>query len=102
MTTRKMPCTKGCIDIRAPEYVIGPGFDCLGIALALYNKVTICRAGDATGGDPEHPMVAECARHFFKQTGQMAFGFQWSAAGEVPVSRGSEAASPSVSVSSPA
>ncbi len=40
---------------------IGPGFDCLGIALALYNTVTVVRGGEAPCGEPKHPMAAECA-----------------------------------------
>ena len=78
------------VTIRIPASTsnIGPGFDCLGIALALYNWVTLIRAGEATFGAPQHPMVADCARQFFDQTGQEAFGFKWSVAGEVPVSRG--------------
>ena len=67
---------------------IGPGFDCLGVALGLYNTVTVTRAGIGAKCDPAHPMVEECARLFFEGAGKDAFGFQWSATGEVPVSRG--------------
>ena len=65
---------------------IGPGFDCMGIALAIYNRVTVERVG--TQIDPPHAMARECARMFFKRTRAEEFGFQWSIEGEVPASRG--------------
>src|SRR6187401_2942152 len=78
------------VSIRIPASTsnIGPGFDCLGIALGLYNIVTIDRCGGGISGHPAHPMVAECSRLFFEETGAGTFGFEWSASGEVPVSRG--------------
>ena len=65
---------------------IGPGFDCLGIALALHNRVTVHKGGTAIS--PPHAMVRECARLFFKRTRAEAFGFAWEIEGDVPISRG--------------
>jgi homoserine kinase len=65
---------------------IGPGFDCLGIALGLHNQVTLERRDGMI--EPPHAMVRECARLFFKRTRVEAFGFDWSIAGNVPISRG--------------
>lgn len=78
------------VSIRIPASTsnIGPGFDCLGIALGLYNTVTLKRVGNRAGDDPGDPMVAECAGQFFERTGREAIGFEWTAFGEVPVSRG--------------
>lgn len=71
---------------------IGPGYDCLGIALGVYNRVTVTRMeGDDAPGlrvSPAHGMVRECARLFFRRTGVPEFGIRWSVEGEVPVSRG--------------
>jgi homoserine kinase len=63
---------------------LGPGFDCLGIALALGNRVRVRRseAGNSS------TMIAEAAGKFFAATGGAPFGFEWSIEGEVPQSRG--------------
>lgn len=64
---------------------LGSGFDCLGIALDLWNRVTV-RLSET---DVEHPgMVAEAARHFFQHAKAKARPFTWSIEGEVPQSRG--------------
>ena len=67
---------------------IGPGFDCLGIALALHNRLTVTREGSTPGVTPPHAMLRECARLFFRRTNVPEFGFRWSVEGSVPVSRG--------------
>lgn len=69
---------------------IGPGYDCLGIALAVYNEVAVERNGGncAMDGMPEHPMVAQCATAFFEKSGRRPFAFRWEIGGDVPISRG--------------
>ncbi len=68
---------------------IGPGFDCLGIALALHNRMTVTRdSAGALSVEPAHAMLRECARMFFRRTNVPEFGFKWSVTGDVPVSRG--------------
>ena len=67
---------------------IGPGFDCLGIALALHNRLSVSRVGSTLSVDPPHAMLRECARLFFRRTNVPEFGFQWSVSGDVPISRG--------------
>ncbi len=63
---------------------LGPGYDCLGIALGLANEVTVRRA-DAS----EQPgIVADAARAFFATAKVEPFGFAWEISGEVPQSRG--------------
>ncbi len=64
---------------------LGPGFDCLGIALQLYNFVTIARASSAPAGEG---MVRRAARQFFEVVGCEPFPFSCTIAGEVPRSRG--------------
>jgi len=71
----------------------GAGFDTLGLALDVYNTVTVRRGGrgvrpararDAAGVD----MAQESARLFFARTGVEEFGFTFRIDGEVPISRG--------------
>lgn len=63
---------------------LGPGFDCLGIALDLANRVTV-RSSAATAPSG---MAAEAAEKFFAATGGERLGFEWTIEGEVPQSRG--------------
>lgn len=64
---------------------IGPGFDCLGIALRIYNQVRIERRQPTE----KHPtMVAEAAKCFFAAVNRDSFSFAWSITGDVPRSRG--------------
>ncbi|HEX8371485.1 MAG TPA: homoserine kinase [Chthoniobacterales bacterium] len=63
---------------------LGPGFDCLGIALGIYNDFTVARAQAVV---PE-PMIDQAAAAFFERAGQAPFAYRWSIEGEVPRSRG--------------
>ena len=67
---------------------IGPGFDCMGIALQLYNHVRVERVEPGRGQESEHPMVASAASAFFDLAEVEPFSFNWRADGEVPISRG--------------
>ena len=74
------------IQIPATTANLGPGFDCLGVALNLYNRVAVERADD---GAPElTPMANEAAAAFFGTAGLPPFGFHCHIDGEVPRSRG--------------
>lgn len=74
------------IQIPATTANLGPGFDCLGIALKLYNRVTVERADDDA---PElTPMSNEAAAAFFRTAGVAPFHFHCHIDGEVPRSRG--------------
>ena len=66
---------------------IGPGFDCMGIALNVHNEVRLTRA-DTGQESPEHPMVRETAERLFREVNADPFPFTWSITGEVPISRG--------------
>lgn len=74
------------IKVRVPATSanLGPGFDCLGVALDLYNVVTV-RHGSA--GLPD-TMVSEAAEAFFQASGTAVFPFDWSVDGDIPRSRG--------------
>jgi homoserine kinase len=76
------------ITVRVPASTsnLGPGFDCLGVALRIYNTVTMTR-----GAPPEHihpRIVSETADRFFKQTRRRPFSFSCSMAEQIPRSRG--------------
>lgn len=72
------------IHVPATTANIGPGFDCLGIALALGNRVIVRSAAN----EIQNGMAAEAAEKFFAATGTARFGFDWSIEGDVPQSRG--------------
>lgn len=73
---------------------LGSGFDTLGLALALHNRVTVHRIEEnivrvlAPNADGATGLGAECAELFFKTTGAAPFGIEISCHGEVPVARG--------------
>lgn len=71
------------IRIPATSANLGPGYDCLGVALRLYNFVSV-----AKGRRRPNAMADEAASLFFKTTALKPFAFQWSIAGDVPQSRG--------------
>jgi homoserine kinase len=75
------------IRIPATTANLGPGFDCLGIALQLANRVTVRARSDLQ--KTTHPgMVRDAASRFFSASRKAPFAFDWSIAGEVPRSRG--------------
>ena len=76
------------VTVRVPASTsnLGPGFDCLGVALRIYNSVTV-----TSGRLPEKPLpeiVSQAAGRFFKQARRRAFPFSLSIAEEIPRSRG--------------
>lgn len=74
------------ISVRVPATSanLGPGFDCLGVALRLYNRVTV-RPGPAAVPDA---MVETAAAAFFATARIPAQPFAWSIDGDIPRSRG--------------
>jgi homoserine kinase len=74
------------VTIRVPATTanLGPGYDCLGVALNIANRVTVRRSSAA-----DHPpIVKDAAELFFSKSGVAPFGFDWKIAGDVPRSRG--------------
>ena len=72
------------VRVPATSANLGPGFDCLGVALRIYNRVTVRR-----GGPPQsHVMASDAAARFFGTAGVERFAFHWHIEGEVPQSRG--------------
>jgi homoserine kinase len=74
------------ISIRVPATTanLGPGFDCLGVALKLYNYITVSKGA----GGRKHPMVDDAADAFFAFAGVKPFAFDWNIVGDVPTARG--------------
>ena len=74
------------ITIRVPASTsnLGPGYDCLGIALGIANRVTIAYAD----GPELPPIVADAGRAFFAAAKMEPRAYRWSIEGEVPQSRG--------------
>jgi homoserine kinase len=83
-----MPSTRAAVRVPASTSNLGPGFDCLGLALQIYNTVTLTRSDVAK---PAHGMIAETAAAFFQRAtgGKVApFGFEARIEGDIPISRG--------------
>ena len=63
---------------------LGPGFDCLGVALAIHNHVTVSRGL----GERLPAMMSAAGNAFFKRTGARPFSFSYKVSGDIPPSRG--------------
>lgn len=72
------------IRVPATSANLGPGFDCLGVALDCHNFVSLTRGGTSA----PHTMADEAASTFFTAAGIPRFGFSWEITGDVPRSRG--------------
>jgi homoserine kinase len=73
------------ITVRVPASTsnLGPGFDCLGVALNIHNRVTLTR-----GGQGSSPPVNRAAQLFFRRSAVKQFSFTCSISDEVPRARG--------------
>ena len=76
------------VTVRVPASTsnIGPGYDCLGVALRLYNSVTVVRGKISRTCHP--PIVSDAAERFFKHTRRRAFSFSCSIVERIPRCRG--------------
>ena len=81
------PPSSNAVTIQVPATTanLGPGFDCLGVALEIHNFVTVERASASA---EESPMAMKAAATFFERAETEAFPFSWSISGDVPRSRG--------------
>jgi homoserine kinase len=75
------------VTIRVPASTsnLGPGFDCLGIALRIYNSVMVTRTKGRQG---QEKIVAQAADLLFKRTKRRRFAFSCSAVEKIPRCRG--------------
>ncbi|MFZ0917916.1 MAG: homoserine kinase [Candidatus Udaeobacter sp.] len=76
------------ITVRVPASTsnLGPGFDCLGVALCIYNDVTVAHRASRQHLHPR--IVSDAADRFFKQSRRRAFPFSCSVTENIPRSRG--------------
>ena len=76
------------VTVRVPASTsnLGPGYDCLGVALRLYNSVTVVRCN--TPRSSHLQIVSDAAERFFKQTRRRTFSFSCSIVERVPRCRG--------------
>lgn len=74
------------VTVRVPASTsnLGPGFDCLGLALRIYNDITVQRGR----GRSLTPMIGEAADIFFARTEAEPFAYSCRIVGDVPASRG--------------
>jgi homoserine kinase len=90
---RKLP---NQVTVRVPGSTsnCGAGFDTLGLALTIYNNITLTRGdwrGAQSATDHRNPglgMADEAAGLFFVRTGLEEFGYTLDISGDVPMSRG--------------
>ena len=75
------------VTIRVPASTsnLGPGFDCLGVALRIYNLITTWRIKHR---EHQEKFVTEAAALFFKRTKREPFAFACSANEKIPRCRG--------------
>jgi homoserine kinase len=78
------PMSQIIVRVPASSSNFGPGFDCLGAALQIYNEVTLIRGG----ADKVSPIVRETARVFFKTARVRPISFGCSISDKIPRRRG--------------
>ncbi len=83
---RCIPLKKQSITVRVPATTsnLGPGFDCLGVALKIYNEITLAPAHKLDAP----PMARQAARKFFQAVNREPFAFSCKIEGNVPQARG--------------
>ncbi|HEY5895681.1 MAG TPA: homoserine kinase [Chthoniobacterales bacterium] len=76
---------KASIRVPGTSANLGPGFDCLGVALSIYNVVSVEKTESPVELDS---MPTEVGIAFFAKSKIRPFPFTWKIAGDVPRSRG--------------
>lgn len=96
MNLRRPSRLPRAVAVRVPASTsnCGAGFDTLGLALQLYNTVTVRRRNDGgvraatRSAGAGLAMAEEAARIFFERSGVASFGFSFRIDGDVPLARG--------------
>ena len=93
-----MPIASATVRVPGTTANLGPGFDTLGLALRLYNRITVRRSDrrgvgitspiDEPSRGPATAMLQEAATAFFRTAKKPSFGFDIAIEGEVPLARG--------------
>src|SRR6476620_8571176 len=76
------------VTVRVPASTsnLGPGYDCLGVALRLHNSITVILGNVPRSSHPQ--IVSDAAERFFKLTRRRVFSFSCSIVERVPRCRG--------------
>ena len=76
------------VTVRVPASTsnLGPGYDCLGVALRLYNSVTVVRSKVPRASHPQ--IVSDAAERFFRKARRRVFSFSCSIGEQIPRCRG--------------
>jgi homoserine kinase len=87
-----LPPQRATVRVPATSANLGPGFDCLGMALDLWAEVTVeaCPEPPPSAADPLSAMIEEAAHALYEAAGAQppaGLSTAW-AGGEVPVARG--------------
>ena len=80
--------TSATARVPATSANLGPGYDAMGLALKIYNHVTVSKLGRGASASPADPMIDGAAALFFRASKKKPFPFSWSIEGDVPRSRG--------------
>jgi homoserine kinase len=78
------------VTVRVPASTsnLGSGFDTLGLAVNLYNKITLTHVTSKTKSHDLPPIVAEAAKLFFKRAKISPLHFEIEVTGTIPIARG--------------
>ncbi len=78
------------VSVRVPATSanLGPGFDCLGLALDLWGTITVRRSSERTEDEPMAAMALLGARRVFERSHTDAYQWHASYEGTLPIARG--------------
>ena len=77
------------VRVPATSANIGPGFDCLGLAVDLWGTITLTRGSAPSGrDDPMASMAVSAARRVFDKIGQKPGELHTTYSGVIPIARG--------------
>ncbi|MEE8369864.1 MAG: homoserine kinase [Dehalococcoidia bacterium] len=84
-----MPPTSVTVRVPATSANLGPGFDCLGLALDLWGSVTLSREGGRTGrGGSMDRMILGAAHRLYERYGREAPNLTVRYDSTIPIARG--------------
>jgi len=81
--------TSVTVRVPATSANLGPGFDCLGLALEIWATITLDRSGRVGNNDAMASMALTAAGRVFSQCGdELPAGLNATFEGEIPIARG--------------
>jgi homoserine kinase len=76
------------VNVPATSANLGPGFDCLGLALDIWGAITITLEGGRGDRDPMATMALTAARRVYEKIGGRVPAMSARYKGEIPIARG--------------